>query len=137
MTTAAEEARYAALQVHALDLARAGETAALAPLLAAGLAVNLADHQGQTLLMLASYHGRLDTARLLLEHGAEVDRRNDRGQTPLGGVAFKGYLELATLLLDHGAALMADQGSGQTPLQFARMFGRHEMVALLEARAAI
>ena len=58
-------------------------------MLNAGLPVNLADAKGQTLLMLASYNGNLETTRMLLKHGADVDRRNDRGQTPLGGVAFR------------------------------------------------
>ena len=46
---------------------------------------------GLPLFLLVSYHGHLETARMLLKRGADVDRRNDRGQTPLGGVAFKGY----------------------------------------------
>lgn len=134
--TPAEEQRYAELQLMALDFARRGDTGNLGAMLRAGLPANLADHKGNTLLMLAAYHGQLETAQLLLHHGAAVDRPNDRGQTPLGGVAFKGDLRLATLLLDHGADLEADNGLGMTPVMFAAMFGRTETVELLRRRGA-
>jgi len=64
--------------------------------------VNLADAKGNSLLMLASYNGEVETTRMLLGRGADVDRRNDRGQTPLGGAAFKGDEEIVALLLAHG-----------------------------------
>lgn len=134
--TEAEEARYAELQQLALDLARRGDTAPLERMLRHGLPANLADGRGNSLLMLASYHGHLETARMLLRHGAEVDRRNDRGQTPLGGVAFKGYADVATLLLEHGANVEADNGGGTTPLMFAALFGRHDVAALLQRHGA-
>jgi ankyrin repeat protein len=134
--TASEEKRYAELQMMALDFARKGEIEALAQMLHHGLPVNLADEKGNTLLMLASYHGNLEVARMLLEFGAEVDRRNHRGQTPLGGVAFKGYEEIASLLLDFEADINADNGGGLTPLMFAAMFGRTKVVELLRTRGA-
>lgn len=132
----AEEKRYAELQLMALDLARHGSTDPLAAMVRAGLPVNLSDHKGNTLLMLASYNGQTDTARMLLEQGAEADRPNDRGQTPLGGVAFKGYIELAQLLLKHGAEIDKDNGGGMTPIMFAALFGRSAMVTLLEQHGA-
>jgi ankyrin repeat protein len=121
-----EERRYAELQILALDYARSGETEALLQMLRAGLPVNLSDHKGNTLLMLAAYHGHKDTVSLLVKYGADVDRRNDRNQTPLGGVAFKGFTDVAQLLVAHGADLNADNGNGMTPLLFANMFGRRE-----------
>lgn len=134
--TAQEEQRYAELQQLALDLARRGETAPLREMVGHGLPVNLADHKGNSLLMLAAYHGHAETAAMLLENGADPDRRNDRGQTPLGGVAFKGYGDVADLLLRHGADIDADNGGGMTPLMFAAMFGRTEIVARLRAHGA-
>lgn len=129
--TAEEEARYAELQLMALDLARAGDTAALEDMLAAGLPPNLSDEKGNTLLMLAAYHGHEETVRMLIARGAEVDRRNDREQTPLGGVAFKGNLAMARLLIEAGADIEADQGGGRRPLMFAAMFGHRAMVKML------
>jgi uncharacterized protein len=134
--TPEEEKRYAELQHLALDFARHGETTQLEPMLRAGLPVNLADPRGNTLLMLATYNGHLETARLLLQHGARVDQSNDRGQTPLGGVAFKGYPEIARLLLKAGAAIDADNGGGMTPLMFATLFGRTEVANILQEAGA-
>jgi ankyrin repeat protein len=134
--TADEEKRYAELQVAALCYARTGETAVLESMVQAGLPVNLADSSHNTLLMLACYHGNVDTARMLLERGADVDRRNSRNQTPLGGVAFKGFPDIARLLLEHGADVDADNGNGMTPLMFAEMFGRSEVAAVLREAGA-
>ncbi len=117
----------------AADLARNGDAAVLAALLKAGQVVDARDAKGNTLLMLASYHGRAEVVKLLLKSGATVDLRNEKGQTPLGGVAFKGYVEIATLLLDAGADPLADQG-GQTPVDYATMFGRQEILVLLRER---
>ena len=117
----------------AADLARNGDAAGLGGLLNDGLAVDARDAKGNTLLMLASYHGRAEVVKLLLKSGATVDLRNDKGQTPLGGVAFKGYVEIATLLLDAGADPMADQG-GSTPADFATLAGKTEILALLQSR---
>ena len=117
----------------AAELARKGDTAGLAALIKDGLAVDARDAKGNTLLMLASYHGRAEVVKLLLKSGATVDLRNDKGQTPLGGVAFKGYVEIATLLLDAGADPVADQG-GSTPADFATLAGKSEILALLQAR---
>lgn len=131
-----EEARYHEFQLLAFERARRGETAALAGMLRQGLPVDLCDRRGNSLLLLASYHGHLETVRMLLKAGADVDRRNAKGQTPLGGVAFKGHLELADLLLWHGADIHADNGGGITPVMLASMFGRTDMVALLERHGA-
>ena len=102
-------------------------------MLKGGLDVDARDAKGNTLLMLAGYHGRTEVVKLLLKSGATVDLRNDKGQTPLGGVAFKGYAEIATLLLDAGADPLAYQG-GQTPVDYATMFGRQEILVLLRER---
>ena len=117
----------------AADLARNGDAIGLDGLLKGGLAVDARDAKGNSLLMLASYHGRAEVVKLLLKSGATVDLRNDKGQTPLGGVAFKGYVEIATLLLDAGADPVADQG-GSTPADFATLAGKTEILALLQAR---
>jgi uncharacterized protein len=117
----------------AAELARKGITAGLATMLKDGLAVDAQDAKGNTLLMLASYHGKAETVAMLLKARATVDLRNAKGQTPLGGVAFKGYADIATLLLDAGADPVADQG-GSTPADFATLAGKTEILALLQAR---
>ncbi len=103
IVTEAEEKRYAELQQMAFGFARNGETESLVEMIHHGLPVNLADAKGNSLVMLASYNGNLETTRALLMSGADSNRRNDRGQTPLAGAAFKGYGEIVTLLLEHNA----------------------------------
>lgn len=115
---------------------RAGDTERLAGLLEMGLVPNLRDGQGNSLLMLAAYNGRHETARLLLGHGGDPQLANDRGQIPLAGAAFKGDMEMARLLLEHGAEVDAAGPDGKTPLMFAAMFDRVEIVDLLLARGA-
>ena len=117
----------------AADFARNGDLAGLSTMLGQGLAVDARDAKGNTLLMLAAYHGKAETVAMLLKARASVDLRNAKGQTPLGGVAFKGYADIATLLLDAGADPLADQG-GQTPVDYATMFGRQEILVLLRER---
>ena len=76
-------------------LVREGDTQQLGAMLAQGVPVNFRNEKGDSLTMLASYHGHLETSRLLLEAGADANVPNDQGQTPLAGVAYKGYLDIA------------------------------------------
>lgn len=133
MITVQEETRYAELQAMALNAARKGDVEMLEPMLQAGMPVNLADEKGNSLLMLASYHGNLEATRLLLERGADPEKRNLRNQTPIAGVAFKGNLEVMKLLVAGGADPSVDQGGGRLPIQFAALFGHTEIVRYLES----
>ncbi|MEU7000639.1 ankyrin repeat domain-containing protein [Nonomuraea sp. NPDC046570] len=108
------------------DLARAGETEALAAYVKAGVPANLANHNGDTLLMLAAYHGHAATVRMLAEHGADPDRANDRGQTPLSGAVFKKESAVVRALLDAGADPEAGTPSA---VDTARMFANEQFLA--------
>jgi ankyrin repeat protein len=120
----------------AFQHARAGETERMAQLLRAGLPVNLCNERGDSLLMLASYHGNLNVTRLLLEQRADPERANDRGQTPLAGAAFKGDAVVARLLLDFGARVDGKSAEGKTALMFAAMFDQLDVLKLLLERGA-
>lgn len=78
------------LATKVFDLARHGETEALAAYIDAGVPANLTNDRGDTLVMLAAYHGHAPAVEVLLARGAEPDQANDRGQTPLAGAVFKG-----------------------------------------------
>jgi uncharacterized protein len=108
------------------NLARAGDTAAVAAYVDAGVPVNLGNDSGDTLLMLAAYHGHPDTVRALLERGADPGRPNDRGQTPLAGAVFKHEPEVVRALLDAGADPAAGQPSA---VDTAAMFGNEDFLA--------
>lgn len=120
----------------AFQLARGGDAAGLAALLDAGMPVDARNENGDSLLMLAAYHGHLEAAELLLRRGADPELRNDRGQTPLAGAAFKGNEAMVALLLDRGAEVDGLTADGRTPLTFAAMFDHLSVVELLLARGA-
>lgn len=106
------------------DWAREGETEQLVAYVEAGVPVNLTEASGNTLLMLAAYHGWPATVSALAALGADVDRLNDRGQSPLAGAVFKGEDEVVGALLAVGAD--PDTGS-PTARETAAMFGRTEL----------
>ena len=90
-------------------------------LLERGIDVNALDKHQNTLLHSASSLGRLDNARVLLDHGAKPGLRNDRAQTPLYLASLVGYwfqddgLGVAKLLLEHGANMHARDKDNATP----------------------
>jgi uncharacterized protein len=112
-------------------MAREGDAASLAAYIDAGVPVDLANDKGDTLVMLAAYHGHPQAVSVLLERGADPDRPNDRGQTPLAGAVFKGEQAVIEALLDGGA----DPAAGiPSAVETARMFGLDDLVALFEGR---
>jgi ankyrin repeat protein len=114
---------------HALfDAAREGDSALLGSYLDAGAPANMANAAGDSLLMLAAYHGHAPAVDLLLRHGADANAVNDRGQTPLAGAAFKGYTDVTEALLGAGADPDAGTPSARAA---AQMFARTESLALL------
>jgi hypothetical protein len=115
---------------------RIGAVTPIASLLQQGLPANLLNEKGDSLLMLAAYHGHPELVKLLLQAGADPELRNDRGQTPLAGAVFKGDVATVQVLLEHGAAVDGRMADGKTPLMMAAMFNRIEMLELLAGRGA-
>src|ERR1043165_8310071 len=64
------------------DMARAGDTARLAAYVDSGVPADLTNDNGDSLVMLAAYHGHVSAVRMLLEHGADPDVLNGRRQSP-------------------------------------------------------
>ena len=114
-----------------LDRARLGEAERLADYADHGMPVDLTDATGNTLLMLAAYHGHAATVRVLAERGAAVNAVNDRGQTPMAGAVFKGYRDVVEVLVTAGAD--PDLGS-PTARDSAIFFEHSEIAALLPPR---
>lgn len=111
-------------------MARTGDTAQLIAYVEAGVSPNLSNQTGDSLVMLAAYHGHAETVRALLARGAEPDRPNDRGQTPLAGAVFKGETEVVRALVEGGADPLAGHPSA---IATARMFDRPDLLALFGA----
>ena len=110
------------------DLARDGDSGALAAYLDAGVPVNLTNDAGDTLVMLAAYHGHAEAVRALVARGADVNRLNDRGQSPVAGAVFKGEDDVVRALVDGGADPLAGH---PTAVDTARMFGRDDLLTVL------
>lgn len=113
------------------DLAREGYTEELAAQVDAGLPVNLTNHKGDTLLILAAYHSHPATVTALLARGADTSRINDRGQSALAAAVFRQTSEIVTALLDAGA----DPHHGSpSAIDMAVFFELPAMLALLQER---
>jgi ankyrin repeat protein len=112
------------------DLARGGATEELAAYVDAGVPANLTTDKGDTLLILAAYHGHPGTVGALLDRGADHSRANDRGQTALAAAVFRQSTDTVTRLLGAGADPDAGGPSARATAQF---FELPEMIELLDA----
>jgi ankyrin repeat protein len=112
------------------DLARGGATEELAAYVDAGVPANLTNDKGDTLLILAAYHGHPGTVGALLDRGADHSRANDRGQTALAAAVFRQSTDTVTRLLGAGADPDAGGPSARATAQF---FELPEMIELLDA----
>lgn len=102
------------------DAARAGSLEFVLSAVDAGVPVGLSTQAGDSLLMLAAYHGHAHLVSQLAARGADVNQANDRGQTPLAGAVFKRHDEVVKALIEAGA----DPDAGApTARDTARMFG--------------
>jgi ankyrin repeat protein len=54
-------------------------------------------------LHLASFYGKLEVARLLLERGVDIDAEDDEGNTAYQIALKRGHEEITQLLAGHGA----------------------------------
>ena len=109
------------------DLAREGKTTELDQYITAGIPVNLTNSKGDTVLMLASYHGHLETVNMLLDKGADANALNDRGQSIIAGAVFKGYDDVVNALFDKGADVRLGHPNA---VDSARMFKKEEYLRL-------
>ncbi|GAA3026534.1 ankyrin repeat domain-containing protein [Kitasatospora sp. NPDC006786] len=127
----APDAEVIALAGKLFDAARTGETETLSAYLDAGAPADLTNGRGDTLVMLAAYHGHAATVAELLRYGADPNLANDHGQTPLAGAVFKGATDVLDVLLAGGAD---PQAGAPSAVDTARMFGKDDLVARFEAR---
>jgi len=98
----ADDADVLALIRAAFQHARSGEVAPLAALVDAGVPIDIKNEKGDTLLMLAAYHGHVDdhvaAIELLLARGAAKDRADAAGVTALALARGMGVQRAAALL---------------------------------------
>ncbi|KDN38713.1 hypothetical protein K437DRAFT_251143 [Tilletiaria anomala UBC 951] len=97
------------------DMARAGD-AKLIEYLKAGLPPNLMNNRGDTLLMLAAYHGHASLVKDMLTSipcPADPNQLNGKSQSPVAGAVFKGFDDVVKVLIEGGADPLAGQPSAE------------------------
>lgn len=79
---------------------------------------------GQTGLMLAVSHGRMDMVQALLAHGADVNVQDDEGSTALMCASEHGHVEIVKLLLAQSGcdATLSDSVSSMSGAGHALLF---------------
>merc|ERR1712013_963201 len=93
-----------------------------------------AAQHGQTALMLAVSHGRLDMVQLLTEAGADVNIRDEDGSTALMCAAEHGHMEIVKLLMHHpDINISATDNDGLSALSVAMEAGHRDIGVLLYA----
>lgn len=105
-------------------------------LLAKGAKPNIANHKGQTPLLMAVQNGHEQTVETLLkkEHGCNVNIREfDHGESPLHIAALKGNNRIAAMLLHDSEDINVNirDHDNRTPLHHACVYGHVGIVVLL------
>jgi ankyrin repeat protein len=93
-----------------------------------------ADNGGWTVLIHASFHGKVLLAEYLLEQGCDVDRATDgSGMTSLHYAAKRSNFEVAKLLFRFGATLDLRNDDGHTPADLATAADHHDIANAIRA----
>lgn len=105
-------------------------------LLAHGAAIDAARTDGDTALILAALHGRIDNVVALLEAGAAIDARNAEGSTALHRALGNKKWEVVDVLLRHEPSLDLVDDDWGAPLALAAFHGEARLVERLLAAGA-
>ncbi|XP_048189008.1 KN motif and ankyrin repeat domain-containing protein 1 isoform X2 [Perognathus longimembris pacificus] len=93
-----------------------------------------ASQAGQTALMLAVSHGRIDMVKGLLACGADVNIQDDEGSTALMCASEHGHVEIVKLLLaQQGCNSHLEDNDGSTALSISLDAGHKDIALLLYA----
>ena len=101
-----------------------------------GVDVNIMDYDGCTALILAIEKGHLEVVRALLKHEAvDVNIKDCDGTTALISACLGGHSEVVSALLNHHRVdVNIKNNDGRTAFDLARMYGKLNVVCLLEER---
>jgi uncharacterized protein len=119
------------------DLIRSGQRdAVLAAITSPDLDVNVADPDGSTALLWATYKVDHELVRALLKAGAKANVTNHYGATPLTEATKLADLDLVRMLLDARADPNSPNKDNQTALMLASGLGSQQIAELLIRRGA-
>nr|XP_020647288.1 KN motif and ankyrin repeat domain-containing protein 2 isoform X1 [Pogona vitticeps] len=129
------KAGYTAIMLTALAASRSeSDMETIMQLLKMGNVNAKASQAGQTALMLAVSHGRLDMVRALLANGADVNLQDDDGSTALMCACEHGHAEIVRLLLaTPGCDVALSDNDGSTALSIALEAGQNDIAIMLYA----
>ena len=128
MTGGATDPGVIELAGRVFDLARAGSSEELGAYVDAGVPVNLTNDKGDTLLILAAYHGHPDAVSALLDRGADHSRANDRGQTALAAAVFRQSSDVVRRLIAAGGDPDAGSPSARATATFFELLEMSELL---------
>jgi len=100
--------------------------------------LNASSTGGETPLNVASLHGQIDVAKLLLDRGADPNLKGRIGHGPMHNAARNGHIEIARLLIDSGADInLRDGNHDATPVGWASFQGQTEIEQFLRERGGL
>lgn len=118
----------------ALQVMKLGNPEIARRLLLRGANPNLKDRTGFAVIHDAARAGFLDTLQTLLEFQADVNIEDNEGNLPLHLAAKEGHLQVVEFLLKHTASNVGHRNhKGDTAFDLARLYGRNEVLNLMEA----
>nr|WP_313959487.1 ankyrin repeat domain-containing protein [Lysinibacillus fusiformis] len=97
------EADKTQLKKDFFQAAAQGEVTQVTEILNKGIDINVADEQGRTAAMIATYGNFPDVVKVLIEHGADINRRDHMENNPFLYAGAEGYLEILKLTIEAGA----------------------------------
>lgn len=80
-----------------------GNVMQITEILNKGIDINIADEQGRTATMLATYRNFPEIVKVLIEHGADINKQDNIENSPFLYAGAEGYLEILKLTIEAGA----------------------------------
>jgi len=95
--------------------------------------INLRDNEGWSALTWATYRGKKDIIKLLLNNGANINNKNNIKNTPLMFAVYRNYKDIVKLLLNYGADIYQKNKYGSDVFILAKRNNNNEILILLES----
>jgi len=118
--------------------AQEGKLEVIEEALANGADINDRDMHGNTALHFASFNGKIEVVKALLEkEGVDINAKKGSGVTALHCASQEGHTEAVKALLQQdGIEINAEDEGGNTALDIANNEGRTEIAEIIEAKIA-